>query len=102
MVSVAPWRPRRFLDPDLAQAVAKAKEQSGMSWREIGARIGVAHGHLVMISKGCRVPSVVVAELIGEVLPIDDETLERLMQVAVVGHGRSRHHRPGVRSEEQD
>lgn len=83
MVTNAPWRPRRFLDPDLAEAVARTKAASGMTWREIGTRIGVTHSHLVMISKGYRVPSRRVVELLVRVLPIDEETLERLRDVAV-------------------
>lgn len=102
MVTPTPRRPLRHLAPDLARAIAEAKEATGMTWREIGARVGVAHGHLVMVSKGYRVPSVVVAELIGEVLPIDHETLDKLLDVAVVGHGRSRQHRSGGQSEERD
>lgn len=91
MATTYPWQPRRWLPPDLARAVANAKAETGITWRELARIIGVSHSHLLLISQGRRVPSTVVVELMAEVLPIDPDALDALRDIAVVGHGRSRH-----------
>jgi ribosome-binding protein aMBF1 (putative translation factor) len=75
-------QPRRYLDPNLADAVARAKKASGMTWRVVARRVGVTHGHLVNISKGRRVPSRRTVEGMARVLPIEGGALARLRVVA--------------------
>ena len=64
-----PIAPRRHLDPDVARSIADAKTRSGLSWRRLAALTGVSHPHLVLLSQGKRVPSMVTAERIIAVLP---------------------------------
>ena len=78
-----PWKPQRYLHPDLAGAIAEAKRDSGLSWRRIATLTGVSHPHLVNLSKGIRVPTDVTLEAIADVLPIDPNALAELRQVAV-------------------
>jgi len=79
----------RFLDPEIAASVGRAKERLHKSWRFIGKRIGVSHSHLVLIAQGKRVPSVVVAEAM-KAMPFEAGEYERLHKAAVRGRGRDR------------
>ena len=78
------WKPQRYLDPDLAGAVAEAKKRTGLTWRQLARLTGVSHPHLVLISQGKRVPSDVTVEMMTDYLPIEADALERLCEVAVV------------------
>ena len=85
---VTPRKPRRFLDPFLAEGIADAKRRSGLSWREVGRLAGRSHGFLVLLSQGRRVPSDTTVESIADVLRLDDDVLAGLRQVAVRREGR--------------
>lgn len=82
MATGIPRQPGRFLDPNLAAAVARAKKRSGMTWRTIARRVGVSHSHLINISKGRRLPSSRTVEGMARVLRIDGDELEGLREVA--------------------
>lgn len=83
------WQPGRYLDPEIAASVQRAKERTRRTWRWIAERIGVSHSHLVLIAQGRRVPSRAVVEAMSA-LPFEDGELDRLRGVAVEGRGRSR------------
>ena len=84
------WQPpQRFLDAEIAASVRRAKERLGESWRFIGRVIGVSHSHLILISQGKRVPSVVVVEAMSG-MPFAPGEYERLHKAAVKGKGRDR------------
>ena len=89
METGTPRQPQRFLDPEIAASVKRAKERLHRSWRFIGKCIGVSHSHLVLIAQGKRVPSVVVVEAMAD-LPFGPGEYERLYKAAVRGHGRDR------------
>lgn len=77
-----PRKPRRYLDPRLAGAISESKEQSGLTWREISARCGVSHSHLVNLAGGKRVPSRRTVFAIAEVLRLGEHVLTDLLEVA--------------------
>ena len=77
------------MDPEIAASVRRAKERLGESWRFIGGVIGVSHSHLVLISQGKRVPSVVVVEAMAG-MPFQPGEYKRLLDAAVRGRGRDR------------
>ncbi len=85
---VTPWKPKRFLDPSLAEGIAEAKERSGLTWREVGRLAGRSHGYLVLLSRGRRVPSDATVEALADVLPLDEDVLAGLRSVAVRREGR--------------
>ena len=76
------WKPHRYLDPQLAGAIANAKVRSGLSWRQLALLTGVSHPHLVLIAGGKRVPSDLTVERIARWLDIDEELLDQLRRVA--------------------
>lgn len=69
------WEPRRFLESRLAEAIAEAKQRSGMSWRELGRQCGVSHSHLIHLAHGRRVPSTRTVDAIADVLSLDSDTV---------------------------
>lgn len=71
-------QPRRFLDPELAQAIKEAKLKTGASWRRVARFTGLSHSYLVQLSNGDRVPSPNTVEVLGRVLPISEHDLDRL------------------------
>jgi len=85
-----PQQPLRYLDPDVARSIADAKTRSGLSWRRLAALTGVSHPHLVLLSKGRRVPSLVTAERIITVLPMSAGEEAALRDAAVADRGKSR------------
>lgn len=82
--------PRRHLDPVVARSIAEAKTLTGLSWRQIARVTGVSHPHLVLLSKGRRVPSLVTANRIIDAMPLTAGEAEALRSVAVPDHGKSR------------
>jgi transcriptional regulator with XRE-family HTH domain len=74
--------PRRFLPHRLAEAIAEAKQQSGMSWRELGRQCGVSHSHLIHLARGRRVPSARTVDAIADVLRLDPAISDELRAVA--------------------
>lgn len=77
------WQPRCNLRADLAEAVRDAKIRTGRSWRELARRSGVSHPHLVLVSRGQRVPSREVAQKVIAALELDDDTARWLLDEAV-------------------
>lgn len=77
------WQPQRYLNSELAGAVAEAKLRTGLTWRELAAVTGISYSHLVLIAQGKRVPSDVTVEMIADVLPIAPGALEGLRRIAV-------------------
>ena len=90
MVTATPRQPRRFLDPELALAIKKAKLRTRASWRRVARFTGLSHSFLVQLSNGQRVPSIRTVEILANALPIEDWAVERLREAAVRGHGRDR------------
>jgi hypothetical protein len=89
METANPWKPGRYLDPEIAASVKRAKERTRKSWRRIAKWTGVSHPHLVLISQGKRVPSRRVVQAMAD-LPFEPGEWERLYEAAVVGRGRDR------------
>jgi transcriptional regulator with XRE-family HTH domain len=75
-------KPRRYLDPRLAAAIRGAKEESGMSWREIGRECGVSHSFLIQLAHGKRVPSTRTAGAVVDVLDLERDVADELMDAA--------------------
>lgn len=90
MDSTTSWAARRVLPDHLADAIAQAKEQSGMSWRDLEAETGLHNSYLVRLSHGTRVPSTVAARRILAVLDLDEDIADELRDIAVADHGLSR------------
>ncbi len=85
-----PWKPGRFLAPELAEAIKEAKLATGASWRNVAKHAGFSHAYLVELSNGHRVPSIRTVEILAGVLPIEEWAVEELRSVAIRGHGRDR------------
>jgi hypothetical protein len=82
--------PRRTLPPDLASALWRAREQSGLTNREVAALAGIDPSYLSKLVRGSRCPSLVTTERIISVLPLTAGEQEALRSVAVTDRGRSR------------
>lgn len=63
-------QPGRYLDPEVAASVKRAKERTGRTWRWVAKWTGVSHPHLVLISQGKRVPSRRVVQALAD-LPFE-------------------------------
>jgi ribosome-binding protein aMBF1 (putative translation factor) len=72
--------PRRYLDPELAQAIKEAKLKTGASWRKVARYTGLSHSYLVQLSNGQRVPSRATVEVLADVLPIQEWAVKRLLE----------------------
>jgi hypothetical protein len=88
-----PQHPLRHLDPVVARSIADAKTRTGLSWRRLATLTGVSHPHLVLLAQGKRVPSLVTAERIVDVLPMTAREQEALRDAAVSDRGKSRSRR---------
>ena len=75
--------PQRYLDPRLANAIRRGKEESGLSWRGLATETGISTAHLNHMSLGRRVPSRRVAGILINFLDLDYETARELWAVAV-------------------
>jgi cyanate lyase len=74
--------PRRYPDPELAQAIKEAKLKTGSSWRRVAKYTGLSHSYLVQLSNGQRVPSRKTVEVLAEWLPMENWAVEQLRDVA--------------------
>ena len=84
-----PRKPSRYLAPEIAESVKRAKLRTGASWRRIAKHIGVSHSHLVLIAQGKRVPSTTVADAMSK-LPFEPGEFDALMEAAAFGVVRDR------------
>lgn len=82
--------PRRTLPPDLASALWRARQQSGLSNRDAAAQAGIDPSYLSKLARGSRCPSLVTVERIIGVLPLSEGDQEALRDVAVTDKGKSR------------
>lgn len=76
-------KPGRYLAPELARGIKEAKQASHMSWRKIGRLAGRSHSFLVNLARGRRIPSQDTVTRLARVLPLDEDTIEGLREVAV-------------------
>lgn len=81
MVDAGPTR--RTLDPGLAAKLDLARRSLGLTIREFAYRTSISRSMAAYLCTGERVPSVEVAERVGEVLRLDDATYAELLGQAV-------------------
>ena len=87
---VGHYAPRRALPPALASALWRAREQSGLTNRQVAAEAGIDPSYLSKLVRGRRCPSQVVAERLVGVLPLTPGEQEALRDAAVADRGKSR------------
>jgi hypothetical protein len=80
--------PHRYLAPEVAESLRRARRRRGWSFRRAGRAIGVNPGYLCYLEQGRRVPSVVVAEALIDGLKLDRDEAADLRAVALYGVGR--------------
>jgi ribosome-binding protein aMBF1 (putative translation factor) len=85
--------PRRTLPPDLASALWRAREKSGLTNRQVAAQAGIDPSYLSKLVRGSRCPSLVTTERIISVLPLRTSEQEALRGAAVQDRGKSRSRR---------
>jgi transcriptional regulator with XRE-family HTH domain len=71
---VGHWPPRRTLPPDLASALWRAREKSGLTNRQVASQAGIDPSYLSKLVRGDRCPSSVVVERLIAVLPLTART----------------------------
>ncbi|MGO9151117.1 MAG: helix-turn-helix domain-containing protein [Acidimicrobiales bacterium] len=80
--------PRRYLDPEVASSLRRARLRLGWSLRTAAQFTGVDAGYMCHLEHGRRVPSVVTAEALISGLKLDLFEAEQLRAVALIGVGR--------------
>ena len=83
-------RQRAELSLTLAGRLASARVAARLSYRQLGASVGVACSHLWYLEHGRRRPSTAVARLLVDALELDDATAEALIAASAEDAGRSR------------
>jgi transcriptional regulator with XRE-family HTH domain len=87
---VGHWPPRRTLPPDLASALWRAREKSGLTNRQVASQAGIDPSYLSKLVRGTRCPSLVTAERLIAVLPLSAGEQEAVRGAAVGDRGKSR------------
>lgn len=77
-----PRQPGRFLEPELAAAIKRAKLETRASWARVSRVTGLSKAFLIQLSNGHRVPSARTVEILGRNLPIHEHDMDRLRDVA--------------------
>jgi ribosome-binding protein aMBF1 (putative translation factor) len=85
---------RRYLDPEVAAVLHRARRARGWSYRVAGRRMGVSYGYLAELEAGHRVPSTVVAEVLVDGYGLTDRSAALVRSVAIAGVGRDWRHGP--------
>ena len=67
---VGHFPPRRTLPPDLASVLWRAREQSGLTNRQVATQAGIDPSYLSKLVRGTRCPSLVTGERLVVVLPL--------------------------------
>ena len=80
--------PHRYLDPEVASSLRKARLGRGWSFRTAARFTGVDAGYMCHLEHGRRVPSVVIAEALISGLKLNGFEAEQLRAVALSGVGR--------------
>ena len=80
--------PHRYLDPEVASSLRKARLGRGWSFRTAARFTGVDAGYMCHLEHGRRVSSVVTAEALISGLKVDAFEAEQLRAVALSGVGR--------------
>ena len=80
--------PRRYLHPEVASSLRRARLRCGWSFRRAAQATGVDAGFMCHLEHGRRVPSVVTAEALISGLKLDAFEAEQLRAVALIGVGR--------------
>ena len=80
--------PHRYLDPEVASSLRKARLGRGWSFRTAARFTGVDAGYMCHLEHGRRVPSIVVAEGLISGLKLNAFEAEQLRAVALSGVGR--------------
>jgi transcriptional regulator with XRE-family HTH domain len=88
MEQQAQVRQRRVPPATLGPMLAAARLRAGLRGRECARLAGVDAGYLVRLESGQRVPSRTVAEILAEVLQLDQAERGQLFAVAVDDAGR--------------
>ena len=81
-------RQRRTMPTEVGRMLAEARLRAGLRGRECARLAGVDAGYLVRLESGQRVPSRTVAEILAEVLQLDQAERGQLFAVAVDDAGR--------------
>jgi transcriptional regulator with XRE-family HTH domain len=80
--------PHRYLDPEVAESLRKARLRLGWSFRKAAQVTGVDAGYMCHLEHGRRVPSIVTAEALISGLKLDAFEAEQLRAVALRDVGR--------------
>lgn len=81
-------RTRRTPPAGLGTMLAEARTRRGYGLRQTARLAGIPHPHLWRLERGERVPSRSVAELLAQVLALDESERAELFAAAVVDGGR--------------
>jgi transcriptional regulator with XRE-family HTH domain len=75
-----PWR--RHLDSDLASALVLARHRARLSQQSVARAAGISRSYLSRLEGGTRVPRSATVVRLDRVLNLDDEVVERLLELA--------------------
>jgi DNA-binding XRE family transcriptional regulator len=81
---------RRVPPAELGPMLRAARVRAGLGLREAAREVGISHGHVRGIEAGRYCPSVAVAEVLADVLGLDDAARALLMSCAVPEVGYSK------------
>lgn len=90
MTSEVSVRQRRIPPAEFAPLLRTARTRAGLGSRQLARLIGVDQSYIANLEAGRRCPSTVIAALLSEALPLNDDELLLLHSTAVNNAGRSR------------
>lgn len=91
-------RGRRKIPRDLGAEIRAAREDAGVTLRDLGRALGLSAGFLSRLERGLRAPSATVALDLIDVLDLDVPTAARLRWHAVDDAGYARDPRASLMS----
>lgn len=77
------YPPRHHLPPEVAQGLAHAHQQTGMSYRQVARAISIDWGYWRRLTRGERCPSRQVAQRIISTLHLPDDVAQELLEASV-------------------
>lgn len=89
MQSKALVRVRRTPPKAIGRILRKARERQRLSQSEVARRVGIGPAYVWLLERGERTPSMVVAELLADVLALRLDECRQLYAAAVTDAGRS-------------
>ena len=77
------YPPRRTLSPAVSAALTQAHNQTGGTYRQVAAAIGITYPYWWRLCRGERAPSTMIAFRIIDTLGLDQDTADLLLDECV-------------------